>query len=96
MSYPDDFTPISPGPSSPTTVFLGASTPTHSAIHTQILDAIDDIHDYALTVETRLDAAENAITGVVTGIGVSIIVVSDAEPDDDDGRPDGTLYIQVS
>lgn len=48
-----------------------------------------------------------AVVGVVTSTtsvgltvmqagGVDILVVSDAAPDDEDGRPDGTIYIQVS
>jgi hypothetical protein len=54
MAYPDDFTPIPATPGSPETTPLGTW---HADVHTAIVDAIDEIHAHALTVETRLDAA---------------------------------------
>ncbi|MFS2007965.1 hypothetical protein ACEN9F_30595 [Duganella sp. CT11-25] len=37
-----------------------------------------------------------AVTGIADANGARVVVISSAAPDNGDGRPDGTLYIQTA
>lgn len=56
--------------------------------------AVDDhaaaANPHAAYMLTANHAAEHE------AMGIPLIIVSDEAPDDNDGRPDGTIYIQVS
>ncbi len=42
------------------------------------------------------EEADGAIRAYCNGVELAMVVVSTAAPDNNDGRPDGTIYIRVT
>lgn len=51
--------------------------------------------DRVIPLAAEFDGSTGALVALTAG-GAQVMVIGSAAPDDNDGRPDGTLYVQVS
>lgn len=59
-------------------------------------NSITNINEDITSLEDQQNTTNNNITDIQNRLGdAQKIIISDIDPDDDDGNPDGTIYIQV-